>query len=96
MVKCTEFVWIQRDGTSVRVRDMSDSHLLCTIRMLRRWATKMSDKENALSMRGCWDSSDFEQEYWWEPETFLKSVPTWPTLQFERRMRSLEELPIVE
>lgn len=32
-------MWTTRDGTKVRIRDMTDSHLLNTIRMLDRFAS---------------------------------------------------------
>lgn len=32
----TDPVWTKRDGTTVRIADMDDSHLVNTLRMLRR------------------------------------------------------------
>lgn len=32
-------VWVTKSGERIAVKDMSDSHLVNTIRMLRRWGT---------------------------------------------------------
>jgi hypothetical protein len=38
-------IWICKDGHRVRIRDMENSHLINTIRMLRRKATKVCNAE---------------------------------------------------
>ncbi len=91
--KCTEFVWVQRDGTPIHVRNMTDQHLLCTIRLLRQWGRRMADKYN--SDNHPWDAEDAKGMYWYADHEFTESHPTWKALRFERRMRGLEELPNV-
>lgn len=90
--KCSEFIWIQRDGTPIHVRHMDDNHLLCTIRLLRRWGHRMADKLNAENHP--WDAEDAEGMYWFEYDEWTIAHPTWAALQFERRMRGLDELPL--
>jgi hypothetical protein len=38
-------VWVQRDGTPIRVKDMTTSHLENTVAMLRRAAPNIYDRE---------------------------------------------------
>ena len=94
MSKCTDIQWVQKDGTPIRVRDMSDKHLLSTIRLLRRWSKAFADNENRSSQAGVWDADDAKGLYFFEDECLLEGHPTWPTLQLERKMRGLEELGV--
>lgn len=92
--RCTEFVWVQKDGTPIHVRKMDDNHLLCTIRLLRRWGVRQADVIN--SHNSPWDAEDAEGMYWAGPEEITTAHPTWAALQFERCVRGLEELPVSE
>ncbi len=91
--KCSEFIWIQRDGTPIHVRQMADNHLLCTIRLLRRWSKRIANKYNLEQESMIWDADDARDCYWFSDDAFLDGHPTWGALQFERRVRGLEELP---
>ena len=91
-VKCSEFIWVQRDGTPIHVRDMDDYHLLCTIRLLRRWSKRLADNYNRETEAGIWDADDARDAFWFDDNAFLAGHPTWAALQFERKVRGLEEL----
>lgn len=90
--KCSEFVWIQRDGMPIHVRKMDDKHLLCTIAMLRRNAKKLADRLNAENYGRIWEAADAEGMYWFDESELVGNHPTWAALQFERRIRGLNEL----
>lgn len=94
--KASEFIWIQRDGTPIHVRAMADKHLIYTIRKLRRHAIALAEHENRAATRGCVESQDFRDAYAFTvtEDEILKCFPTWAALQFERRSRGLEELPV--
>jgi hypothetical protein len=92
--RCTEFIWIQRDGTPIHVRQMGDQHLLYTIRLLRRWSKGMANHENSVTQTMVWDADDAKSAYWFGDNDFVESHPTWAALQFERKVRGLEELPL--
>lgn len=94
-MKCGEFIWVQRDGTPIHVREMDDNHLLCTIRMMRRNATLRADEDACSQSAGIWDAEDAAGLYFIEANDLLHAHPTWAALQFERRMRGLEELPVI-
>lgn len=93
-LKCSEFIWIQRDGTPIHVREMDDQHLLNTIRLLRRWSARKAERLNAENYAMVWEASDADAMFWWDADAFLDHHPTWAALQFERRVRGLEELPL--
>lgn len=90
--RCSEFVWVQRDGTPIHVRKMSDEHLLNTIRLLRRWSVRVAEEWNAQESIGVWDAEDAKSCYFVTEDQFAERHPTWAALQFERRVRGLEEL----
>jgi hypothetical protein len=69
---------------------MDDNHLLCTIRLLRRWSQRIADSYTDGSPY--WEFEDAEML--WVGDEFCKAHVTWNALQFERRMRNLEELPL--
>jgi hypothetical protein len=93
-IECYEFIWIQKDGTPIHVRQMTDEHLLNTIRLLRRWSKRRADGFNAENEGHIWEAADAEGLFWFDDDAFLEMHPTWPALQFERRVRGLVEKPI--
>jgi hypothetical protein len=91
-----KWVWITRDGREIHVSKMDDNHLRNTIRFLRRWAQRLADQMNELENRWVWDADDAASSFWWDAETFLNGVATWPTLLWELERRDLKELPVEE
>jgi hypothetical protein len=90
----TAWMWITRDGREIQVNQMTDDHLLCTIRFLCRWAQRASDRFND-SFNSCvWDKEDEDACFWMYPELVLKSVKTWPALIFTMQYRNLKEYPV--
>lgn len=45
-------IWTTRDGTKIPVRDMTDSHLLNTIRMLRRSGANENGGDSTYTIGG--------------------------------------------
>ena len=62
-------MWKMRDGSTVRVVDMSDKHLFNTIRMLERGANKKAHAANMAQM--CIDRDEY---YEYEQEDILKPI----------------------
>ena len=91
MQKSSEFTWVQRDGAPIHVREMSDDHLLNTIRLLRRWSKRLAGQLNGDSAATVWEADDAMGMYWFEDDEFAEHHPTWKALQFERRARGLDE-----
>ena len=94
--KASEFVWVQRDGKPIHVRAMTDEHLLNTIRLLRRWSKRLAERFNMEAESRVWSAEDAAGEYWFDDDDFCTNHVTWPALQFERRIRGLDELPVEE
>lgn len=63
-------IWKQIDGTEIKVVDMDDHHLYCTIRMLERNADRNVEAQRQ-SERSCLDE---DLCFDWEPEHFLRPI----------------------
>ena len=48
----TPKTWTTRDGSVVRISEMTDSHIVNAIRMLRR-----NDLANRIALASCWESA---------------------------------------
>jgi len=65
-------IWKQVDGTEIKVVDMDDHHLFCTIRMLERNAERKV-KEQTQHENSVWGEGD-DFCFDWSPEHFLKPI----------------------
>lgn len=100
--KPTTTVWVTRDGQQVAVRDMSDQHLVNTIRMLRRKAPRMMvatelslyaylDSDPPDGAADCAESALREMEETDADEFLEGTVPTFRALLAEAEKRGLTE-----
>ena len=99
--KPTKKTWVTREGQHIMVEDMSDSHHVNTIRMLRRVAplrllVKIIDAYGFLGcvngeMAGDAVEGSIRSLENMTPEDFLTNdVPTWPALLEEAEKRGLK------
>lgn len=65
------WVWKQRDGTPIRVKDMDDKHLYHTIRMLERKAESRCKRAEEYEARSI-DPDEVAFDY--EPSQFLPPI----------------------
>lgn len=99
-LKPTKTIWVAKDGQRVRVKDMGDTHLVNTIRLLRRHATRLIDENlsAAYSIEGYLQGEmaqvaiaqdiDILEES--DPEELLAdSVPCYETMLDEAERRGL-------
>ena len=97
----TKTIWETRDGQRIRVRDMDDSHLVNTVRYLRRRFEKLAEFEALRMMLGPRPRGDiaqmaFDQEIdhlldpWTVDQLLEDRVVTWPALLAELERRGLE------
>ena len=95
-------VWVQRDGTPIKVKDMGDTHLINTIRMLQRAAGHIYDREvisaylYATEPGGDMAQDMFDQEFdralEREPWDWLKDTPLVSAMFKELKRRRVAAL----
>lgn len=96
--------WTCKDGTKVSIRKMTDSHLLNTIRFLRRRApvllgreisaawSVLSTLQGDMAQFQCEnDISRLEQT---DPQEWIENMPELSAMLREAKRRNLEELPV--
>lgn len=99
-LKPTATIWVTREGERVKVKDMEDSHLISTIRCLRRHAPRMmaAVKMSLYSYLGseppdgaydCADSAVSELAEMDADEYLEGTVPTFSALMAEAEKRGL-------
>jgi len=92
--------WVMKDGGKIRIRDMTDNHLVNTVKfLLRRVEFLIVQNQNAYASGGypqgehAKDAFDREEAYWDEitPQRFLEDacVP-FPAMLREIRRRKLD------
>jgi len=91
----TATVWVTREGQRIPVKDMTDVHLVNTIRYLRRQKRNQM-MEAALRMaefseppEGFWDDWADDSDV---DDYLLRSCPTFETMLAEVRKRGLSQL----
>jgi hypothetical protein len=98
---CTKTIWVTKEGSRIRVRDLEDSHLLNIIRLLRRNAgrhmlgleisvlayLKSDPPDGAYSAAEDGYADLLESDV----DQFLhETCPTWPALLAEAERRKLQ------
>lgn len=85
-------VWLQKDGTKIRLKDMSDQHIINTVAMLERNAKKIYSAE----IDACMSMSFNGEQAQMEQERFLSQAewedylpPIYDDLQEEAQRRKL-------
>ena len=91
----TKDTWVTRTGERIPVREMTDSHLVNTIRMLRRQSDKytyleeMGGPPNGEMARDDWDWAVGQCAFLSRDEFFAR-IPTYPALLNEAARRKLK------
>lgn len=100
----TKTIWVTKDGKRVKVRDMTDSHLVNTIRYLRRTTSEWK-QEYELALYGglamlsgematyCATQSIEQFEAMSVDEYLEESCPTYPAMLREAEKRGLKINP---
>lgn len=99
----TVTIWVTKEGQRIHVKMMTDRHLVNTIKMLRRWASKArltaameADSFSATTngeMAELFASQDAERLYAMDDDDFIEmQVPTWERLLKEAEKRGLSDL----
>jgi hypothetical protein len=97
----TKTVWVTRSGQQIKVRDMTNSHLINTVRYLRRAVhiqlmqevislgayleTNLPDGAYSAALNAENDLLDMDGDDYLEME-----IPTWPALLAEAKRRGLQ------
>lgn len=103
-MSATKTIWQTRDGQRIRVKDMSDEHLINTIRMLHSNGAKMKRAHIAAAysvasglqgeMAQFYADRDIDRMEATTLEEFLsQSVPTYDALMEEIEKRKLTPFP---
>jgi hypothetical protein len=91
-LKPNAFIWVQRDGTPIWIKDMTDTHLQLTVRMIRRRAAKIartiSDDPHDPEF-----FDDGSYPFVISADELLDNKPYFHTMLLEMRRRGIHELP---
>lgn len=99
-----KYQWVMKDGNKIRIRDMTDNHLVNTIKFLLRRTSALILRNQRAFLGGGYpqgeaaqDAYDREERYWNEitsHELLVESCVPFPFMlkEAERRGLDMEEL----
>lgn len=99
--KPTRTTWVTREGQCIHVKMMTDTHIINTIRFLRKWASAARPKlamevDRFASITGgemaaIAASEEAERLYSMDDDDFIEmQIPTWEKLLAEAKKRKLQ------